>query len=76
MYSSSSDFPQTYCACCGLAFDTFFMSLKVRSLVTHRSGNSSNRDIVNTSVSAFDAFVSAPNPLSCITSFSGAAAPV
>ena len=32
MYSTSSDLPQTNCDCCGLAFDTFFMSLKVESL--------------------------------------------
>ncbi len=34
---------------------------------THRSGNFSKRDIVNTTVSALAAFVSAPNAFSCIT---------
>ena len=42
--------------CCGLAFDTFFMSLKLVSL-TQRSGNSSKRDSVKTTVSAFFALV-------------------
>ena len=48
------------------------MSLKVTSL-THRSGNSSVRESVNTTVSAFLAFVTGPNALSSITIFSGAA---
>ena len=47
------------------------MSLKFVSL-THRSGNSSNRERVKTIVSAFFALFTAPNALSSITTFCGA----
>ncbi len=47
------------------------MSLNVVSLV-HRSGNSSKRDRVKTTVSVCFAFVTGPNALSSITTFSGA----
>ena len=39
--------------------------------LTHKSGNSSNRDSVNTTRSAFFALLTAPNDLSSMTIFSG-----
>ena len=54
------------------AIPSTYMSLKLVSLI-HRSGNSSKRDSVKTTVSAFFAFAGAPNDLSSITTFSGAA---
>ncbi len=74
-YVISSAFPQVNSLCCGLAFDTFFMSRKLTSVV-QRSGNSSNRDRVRTTRSAFFAFVIWPIDFGTITSFSGAAVPL
>ena len=61
--ASAPSCPRRYSACCGLAFDTFFMSRKLVSL-TQRSGNSSKRDSVKTRRSAFFALVIWPNALS------------
>ena len=72
MYSISSDLPHVNCDIWEPTFETFFMSLKDRSLV-QRSGNSSKRESAKTTVSAFLALFTAPKALSSITTFSGAA---
>ena len=72
MYSISSDLPHTNEFTCAPRSDTFFMSLNEVSLI-HTSGYSSNRDSVKTTVSALRALFTAPNALSSITTFAGAA---